>query len=248
MKKLTIFMALIFISLTQIAWSPVNPSWSNTDLNDGHGTRHEIFLNSDSILGGATYSLFIDPTHVDFVHWYSNNANPIPSTLKWVCSTTTEVDMIELGRQFGPPRSQPVGYFEITVPSNCDIAAGTHYGLITLFSHSTTGFGVESNILSFSTTFGDLSTHLFTPYLDFNISEAAATAYASGFSKGVTSTTGSSVNALTSFIPQLLGVGFGFFLQIASVEVLGISLLSIVALMVTLAGTLVTIKVMTGGR
>ena len=248
MKKLTFIMSLIFISLTQIAWSPVNPSWSNTDLSDGHGTRHEIFLNSDSILAGRTYSLFIDPTHVDFVHWYSNNASPIPSTLKWVCSTTTEVNMIDLGRQFGPPRSQPVGYFEITVPSNCDIAAGTHYGLITLFSHSTTGFGVESNILSFSTTFGDLNTHLFTPYLDFNISEASFTAYAAGFADGQTQTTGASVNALASFIPQVLGVGFGFFLQIASFEVLGVSLLSVVAMMVGLTGLLITLKVATGGR
>jgi hypothetical protein len=81
MKKLTFIMALIFLTLTQIAWSPVDSAWSNTDLNDGHGTRHEIFLNSESILGGRTYSLFIDPTHVDFVHWYSNNASPIPSTL-----------------------------------------------------------------------------------------------------------------------------------------------------------------------
>jgi len=80
------------------------------------------------------------------------------------------------------------------------------------------------------------------------VSQAAAIAYANGFQQGITNTTGTSVNALTSFVPQLLGVGFGFFLQVASVEVLGISLLSIVALMVTLSGTLITIKVMTGGR
>jgi hypothetical protein len=80
------------------------------------------------------------------------------------------------------------------------------------------------------------------------VSQASFTAYASGFADGQTQTTGSSVNALASFIPQVLGVGFGFFLQIASFEVLGVSLLSVVAMMVGLTGLLITLKVATGGR
>jgi len=80
------------------------------------------------------------------------------------------------------------------------------------------------------------------------ISGAAAAAYAEGFGAGQTQTTGTAVNALASFVPQVLGVGFGFMLQIASFEVLGISLLSVIALMVTLSTTLLALKVMTGGR
>jgi hypothetical protein len=80
------------------------------------------------------------------------------------------------------------------------------------------------------------------------VSQASFTAYAAGFADGQTQTTGSSVNALASFIPQVLGVGFGFFLQIASFEVLGVSLLSVVAMMVGLTGLLITLKVATGGR
>jgi hypothetical protein len=80
------------------------------------------------------------------------------------------------------------------------------------------------------------------------ISGAAATAYAQGFGDGQTQTTGTSVNALASFVPQVLGVGFGFMLQIASFEVLGVSLLSVIALMVTISGTLLALKVTTGGR
>jgi hypothetical protein len=80
------------------------------------------------------------------------------------------------------------------------------------------------------------------------ISSAALTAYAQGFGDGQTQTTGTSVNALASFVPQVLGVGFGFMLQIASFEVLGVSLLSVIALMVTISGTLLALKVTTGGR
>jgi hypothetical protein len=80
------------------------------------------------------------------------------------------------------------------------------------------------------------------------VSQAGFTAYAAGFADGQNSNTGSSVNALASFVPQLLGVGFGFFLQIASFEVLGVSLLSVLAMMVGLTGLLITLKVATGGR
>jgi hypothetical protein len=80
------------------------------------------------------------------------------------------------------------------------------------------------------------------------VSQAGFTAYAAGFADGQNSNTGTAVNALASFVPQLLGVGFGFFLQIASFEVLGVSLLSVVAMMVGLTGLLITLKVATGGR
>lgn len=89
---------------------------------------------------------------------------------------------------------------------------------------------------------------LSNPSVQALVSQAGFTAYAAGFSDGQTQNTGSAVNALASFVPQLLGVGFGFFLQIASFEVLGVSLLSIVAMMVGLTGLLITLKVATGGR
>lgn len=107
--------------------------------------------------------------------------------------------------------------------------------------------GIKDKFISDNRT-NEVQIGLDSPEVQQLVSQSAAISYAEGFADGVTNTTGTSVNALASFVPQLLGVGFGFFLQVASVEVLGVSLLSLVALMVTLSGTLVVIKVMTGGR
>jgi len=215
MKKGFIISSLLLLFLlgtttTIKAWSGVD------DVLDGRYAT--IFLNSPAIEGGKTYQLYIDPEHTPFVLWY-NELTDDPSYIKWVCATTVETNLIDLARDFGPPRARPNGYFVIPVPSNCDLSNGTHYGVIYMMMDDVLSEGEQANRLSHSTVFGDIVEGLLDPYFSQSISDAAFSAYTAGFADGQTQTTGTSVNALASFIPQVLGVGFGFFLQIASFEV-----------------------------
>lgn len=242
MKKGFIITSLLLLivlgSTTTIkAWSPVD--------DVVNGRYAVIFLNSPVIEGGKTYQLYINPEHTSFVLW-NNELTGEPSYIKWVCATTVETNLIDLARDFGPPRARPNGYFVIPVPSNCDIANGTHYGVIYMMMDTILSEGVQANRLSFSTTFGDLEVGLLTPYFQANFSGSAATAYADGFARGLANATGTGVNAVTAFIPQILGVTFAFFFQILSFQVFGVSALTILGTLLALSIGILTFKLFFG--
>jgi hypothetical protein len=70
-------------------------------------------------------------------------------------------------------------------------------------------------------------------------------AYEKGYTQG-TADSIDNTNAIQRFIPGILGVLFGFFFQLASISVMGISVLDVLALLFALGIVLLIIKIFTG--
>ena len=91
-------------------------------------------------------------------------------------------------------------------------------------------------------TFGDI----LSPQIQELISSSAISAYADGYAQGLANATGTSVNAVTAFIPQMLGVTFAFFFQVLSFQVFGVSALTILGTLLALSIGILTFKLFFG--
>lgn len=89
-------------------------------------------------------------------------------------------------------------------------------------------------------------TELSQQQIDNVVNLAVSNAYQDGFTAGLNNATGTSVNAVTAFIPQMLGVTFGFFFQVLSFQVFGVSALTILGTLLSLSIGILTFKLFFG--
>jgi uncharacterized protein YggT (Ycf19 family) len=140
------------------------------------------------------------------------------------------------------PSFRPTGYGSFTTPNNAAWVL-VRLGTISTTSSTPTQAQERNNLVGNFTIFerGALNEVIISGSSVF-INQA----YNEGFSDGLNNATGTAVNALTAFIPQMLGVTFAFFFTVLSFEVLGVSALSIIGTLLAISVAIITFKLFLG--
>ncbi|MDD4157269.1 MAG: InlB B-repeat-containing protein [Candidatus Cloacimonetes bacterium] len=103
---------------------------------------------------------------------------------------------------------------------------------------------VEGELIGWQEAFEYFYANGFDGYQEGYVNDGSY-AYEKGYTQGTTDSIDNS-NAIERFIPGILGVLFGFFFQLASISVMGISVLDVLVLLFALGVVLLIIKIFTG--
>ena len=237
MKKILTVLTLLAFTITQIGWITFDQTIGNY--------FHELVINVDE---NTTYDVWINPNVPTLQGVAISNLNNLrhvvngeqgsfqfrgPNNQNLGFITTVNVFSVD------GPSFRPVGRGQFTTPP------GTVQVLIRLGTISSPGdHASERNNLvgNFSYTESGLLDQLFV--------SGGAIQYQSGFNagfaQGLSNATGTSVNAVTAFIPQMLGVTFAFFFQVLSFQVFGVSALTILGTLLALSIGILTFKLFFG--
>ena len=246
MKKL--YVIISFMLLVVLGSTKTIDAWITFDETPGN-FFHELIY---PIKPDTDYVVFINPdigpslnsSALMTLEGLRHNINGEPSGFRFRHSSFGLISYIPTTQIFsvGGPSFRPYGYGEFRSPSN---AASVTIRLGTISTNSTNPSrageraNLEANFVMFQKD-------------DFNSIIISGTsvfinqAYTEGFADGLNNATGTAVNALTAFVPQMLGVVFAFFFTVLSFEVLGVSALSIIGTLLAISVAIVTFKLFLG--
>lgn len=237
MKRVLLLLSIISLTITQVGWITFDTTPGNY--------FHEIVINVDE---NTTYDVWINPNIPTLANVAIANlsglrhvVNGEPGSFQFIGPNNQNLGFVTTTNVFGVdgPSFRPTGRGQFTTPS------GTVQVLVRIGTISATGdHAAERNNLvgNFSYTEKGLLDQLFVSgsAIQYDLG------YAQGFSRGLANATGTGVNAVTAFIPQMLGVTFAFFFQILSFQVFGVSALTILGTLLALSIGILTFKLFFG--
>lgn len=197
------------------------------------GSMYDLEIDYGNGVMMATFTLVNVPNH----RFYILNSNYISNEVKAQFYQEGYSDGYIKGQEDGYEDGFSYGYSNGYISGQL---AGYNAGIQDAFDNGFEEYELEPlNSYDYSTIYQYLYDN------GFGASDETSFSYVQGYSAGYAQSPSDKLS-LVEFIPGILGVLVGFVLQIASVEFMGITLLDLLAAIVTIIGALVIFKIFVG--
>lgn len=106
---------------------------------------------------------------------------------------------------------------------------------------------IDGRLQGYDNGYAAAQSYFYDSYYDIGYEAAKLEYYMPRYNAGLAASSDAKLS-LFSFIPSILGVSFGFFMQLASIEFLGISILELIVAMFAMTMGLLLFKIFLGGK